>query len=87
MRIQVQSFDVKREASVYFNNEGTMSWTKAWFNGRHKSEPGVEITREMAIAFIKKQISLDDWLTRLFPKQMSAYHKSMNETRQQLIGY
>lgn len=87
MTITVQSFDVKREASVYFNNEGTMSWTKAWFNGRQKSEPSVEITREMAIAFINKKIGLDEWLTRLFPKQMSAYNKSMQETRQQLIGY
>ena len=86
LRIDVKSFDVKRVASVYFDTEGNRCWTKAWFNDRQKGEPAIEITRKQAIAFINDQISKDSWLTRFWPKQMSIYHKDIDQTRQQLLG-
>ena len=76
LQVDVKSFDVGRIASVYFDSEGNRCWTKAWFNGREKGEPAIEITRKLAIAFISDQISKDSWLTRFWPKQMSVYHKS-----------
>ena len=82
----MKSFDVKRVASVYFDTEGNRCWTKAWFNDRQKGEPAIEITRKQAIAFINDQISKDSWLTRFWPKQMSIYHKPIDQTRQQLLG-
>lgn len=82
----MKSFDVKRVASVYFDTEGNRCWTKAWFNDRQKGEPAIEITRKQAIAFINDQISKDSWLTRFWPKQMSIYHKVIDQTRQQLLG-
>ena len=30
--------------------------------------------------------SKDSWLTRFWPKQMSVYHKAIEQTRQQLLG-
>ena len=86
LRIDVKSFDVKRVASVYFDTEGNRCWTKAWFNDRQKGEPAIEITRKQAIAFINDQISKDSWLTRFWPKQMSIYHKAIDQTRQQILG-
>lgn len=86
LQIDVQSYDVERVASVYFDTEGNRCWTKAWFNDREKGEPAVEITRKQAIAFINDQISKDSWLTRFYPKQMNAYHKAIQQTRQQLLG-
>ena len=82
-----ESLDVKRVASVYFDTEGSRCWTKAWFLGREKGEPSVEISRDMAIAFINKKISMDSWLTRFYPKQMSIVNKAIEQTRQQLISY
>lgn len=38
MAINVGSYDVEREASVYFDSSGMRCWTKAWFNGRDKGE-------------------------------------------------
>ena len=86
LRIDVQSYDVNRVASVYFDTEGNRCWTKAWFNDRDKGEPAIEITRKQAIAFINNQITKDSWLTRFYPKQMSVYHKAIDQTRQQLLG-
>ena len=95
LQVDVKSFDVGRIASVYFDSEGNRCWTKAWFNGREKKawfngrekgEPAIEITRKLAIAFISDQISKDSWLTRFWPKQMSVYHKAIEQTRQQLLG-
>lgn len=86
LQVDVKSFDVGRIASVYFDSEGNRCWTKAWFNGREKGEPAIEITRKLAIAFISDQISKDSWLTRFWPKQMSVYHKAIEQTRQQLLG-
>ena len=61
-------------------------WTKAWLGGREKGEPSMEISKKLAAAFINKQISKDSWLTRFFPKQMMAYNKAIEQTRQQLLG-
>ena len=73
LQVDVKSFDVGRIASVYFDSEGNRCWTKAWFNGREKGEPAIEISK-------------DSWLTRFWPKQMSVYHKAIEQTRQQLLG-
>lgn len=86
LQIGVESYDVGRVASVYFDSDGERCWTKAWFGGREKGEPSVAISRKLAIAFINDQISKDSWLTRFFPKQMVAYNKAIEQTRQQLLG-
>lgn len=36
LEIEVQSYDIQRVASVYFDRSGTRCWTKAWFNGKEK---------------------------------------------------
>jgi hypothetical protein len=87
MTVTIDSYDVKRTASIYFDSEGKKAWTKAWFNGREKGEPSVEITRQLAIAFIQDTIKKDDWLARFFPKQMAVCQKAVEQTRQQLLGY
>ena len=46
----------------------------------------MEISRNLAIAFIKNEISKDSWLTRFYPKQMSFVNKAIEQTRQQLLG-
>lgn len=84
--ILVHSFDVPRIASVYPDNAGIRWWTKAWFNNRENGEDVVEISREMAIKFIKGEISKDAWLERFYPKQMSVYHNAIDQTRKQLLG-
>ena len=75
MAINVGSYDVEREASVYFDTSGLRCWTKAWFNGRDKGEKSIEITRQQAIQFINH------------PKQMTAYHKAIEQARQQILGF
>lgn len=87
LQISVESYDVSRTASIYFDSEGNRCWTKAWFCGREKGEPAVEINRSLAIAFIKDQITKDQWLSRFFPTQMAAYNKAIEQTRRQLLGY
>ena len=86
MDVGVESYDVCRVASVYPDNEGVRWWTKAWFGGREKGEPSVEISKKLAAAFINNQISKDSWLNRFFPKQMAAYYKAIDQTRNQLLG-
>lgn len=86
LQIDIKNYDVNRTASIYFDSEGNRCWTKAWFNGREKGEPAVEISRNLAIAFIKNEISKDSWLTRFYPKQMSFVNKAIEQTRQQLLG-
>ena len=86
LQIDIKNYDVNRTASIYFDSEGNRCWTKAWFNGREKGEPAVEISRNLAIAFIKNEISKDSWLTRFFPKQMSFVNKAIEQTRLQLLG-
>ena len=87
MAINVGSYDVEREAAVYFDSSGMRCGTKAWFNGRDKGEKSIEITRQQAILFINHQISMDDWLSRFYPKQMTAYHKAIEQARQQILGF
>lgn len=87
MSINIGSYDVERETSVYFDASGTRCWTKAWFNGREKGEKAIEITRQQAIKFINDEISKDDWLSRFYPKQMVAYHKAIEQARQQILGF
>ena len=84
--IDVHSYDISREASVYFDTSGTRCWTKAWFNGREKGEKAVEITRQLAIKFINDEILLDEWLSRFYPKQMNVCHKALEQARQQMLG-
>lgn len=85
LQIAAKSYDVNRVASVYFDSEGNRCWTKAWFNGRDKGEPAVEISRRLAIAFINNDITKDAWLSRFYPKQLSACLKAIDQTRQQLL--
>lgn len=86
LEIDVRSYDISREASVYYDNAGVRCWTKAWFNGREKGEDAVEITRQLAIKFINDEISLDDWLARFYPKQMNICNKAIEQARKQLLG-
>lgn len=86
LQVTFQSYDVERSASVYADTSGEHWWTKAWFNGRDKGEPAIEISRRLAIAFINDAIDLDSWLSRFWPKQMSAYRTAIEQTRQQLLG-
>lgn len=86
LEIDIQTYDVQRTASVYFDRSGTRCWTKAWFNGREKGEKTIEITRQLAIKFINDEINMDDWLSRFYPKQMTVYHKAIAQARNQLLG-
>ena len=86
LKVSIDTYDVQREVSIYFDNEGKRCWTKAWFNGREKGEPSIEITRQLAIAFVRDTINKDAWLSRFFPKQMGACKKAMEQTREQLLG-
>ena len=65
LEIDIHSYDISREASVYFDTPGTRCWTKAWFNGRDTGEKAIEINRQLAIKFINDEILLDDWLARI----------------------
>lgn len=86
LEVDIQTYDVQRTASVYFDRSGTRCWTKAWFNGREKGEKTIEITRQLAIKFINDEINMDDWLSRFYPKQMTVYHKAIAQARNQLLG-
>lgn len=73
-------------ASLFFDSEGKRAWTKAWFNGREKGEPAVEVTRPLAISFVSDTITRDEWLKQFFPKQMDICDMAVQKTRQQLLG-
>ena len=75
-----------RKASVFFNQTGDRCWTKAWFAGREKGEPAIEISRKLATEFVNGRVNLDDWLTRFYPKQMNSYRNALETTRRQLLG-
>lgn len=79
------TIDIQRMVSVYPDRDGRIWWTKAWFNGRKKGERAIEITRTMAIKFIKDQIEKDAWLEEYFPKQMEVLHQALQQTREQVI--
>ena len=83
--IEVQSFDIPRTVSVYPDQAGIRWWTKAWFNNRKEGEASVEITRELALLFIRDNIEKDEWLEEHFPKQMEIYHNAIQQTREQLL--
>ena len=78
---------MKRIASRYFVTEGKRCWTKAWFNGREKGEPAIEVTRSLAISFVNGTLTRDQWLAQFFPKQMQICQKAVEQTRQQLLGF
>ena len=84
--IDVQSFDIQRTVSVYPDKDGIVWWTKAWFNGKSKGERAIEITRELAIKFIRDNIKKDEWLEEYFPKQMEVLHAALAQTREQVIN-
>ena len=83
--IEVQSFDIPRTVSVYPDQAGIRWWTKAWFNTRTEGEASVEISRELALLFIRDNIEKDEWLEEHFPKQMEIYHNAIEQTREQLL--
>lgn len=85
LQIEVNSYDIPRKVTIYTDKPGQRWWTKAWFNGREQGEDAVPITRQNAIAFIRDEIKLDDWLSRFFPKQMAAIYKARENTRNQLL--
>ena len=86
LEIEVQSYDIQRVASVYFDRSGTRCWTKTWFNGKEKGERAIEITIQLANKFVNDEINIDDWLSRFYPKQMTVYHKAIAQARNQLLG-
>lgn len=85
-RIKIENYDIKRTASIYPDSSGTRWWTKAWFNDNEKGESSIEITRNLAIAFLHNKMNKDEWLSRFFPKQMTAIAKSIETTKNQLMG-
>lgn len=87
MQVEVTSYDIRRVASVYFDTSGERCWTKAWFNDREKGEPAVEITRKLAIAFITGTIGKDEWLSRFFPKQMTACRSGVEMAREKMMNF
>ncbi|MDD6552159.1 MAG: hypothetical protein PUF37_01030 [Prevotellaceae bacterium] len=86
IHMTVENFDVERTATAYYNNLGTMAWTTAYFNGREKAEPAVQVPVPMVLKLLQGIISRDEWLSRFFPKQMAAYHKAIEESRRMLLG-
>lgn len=86
LQIAAESYDIERDAYVYFNNAGTKCWTKAWFNKKEEGEKAIEITRQLAIQAINHEISKDEWLARFYPKQMSACSKALEEARKMMLG-
>lgn len=46
----------------------------------------MEITRELAVKFIRDNIRKDEWLEEYFPKQMEILHAALAQTREQVIN-
>ena len=86
LQIKVENYDIPRIVSIFFDNEGVRCWTKAWFCGREKGEPAIEISRRQAIGFINDTISKDAWLSRYYPKQMSMIKNVIAETTRDFLG-
>lgn len=36
--------------------------------------------------FFNDEMSMDEWLSRFYPKQMTVYHKAISQARSQLLG-
>lgn len=87
MKVDAQSYDIERKASIFFDNAGTKAWTKAWFNGRENGEKSIEIPMAQAIKFHQDTIRLDEWLAYYYPKQMNACSKAVEQARRQILGY
>ena len=85
LSIEVESYDIKHEAYVYFDTSGRRCWTKAWFNGKEEGEPSVEIEERMAVQFIHRQVDKDEWLEEHYPKQMEIYHNAIEQTKEQIL--
>lgn len=86
LQIDVQGYGIKSIVSVYADSAGERWWTTAWFNGREKSEPSIEIPRRMAVSFIQNQISKYDWLVSYFPMQMNSGFNVIEKIRRNLFG-
>jgi hypothetical protein len=37
--------------------------------------------------FFNDEMSMDEWLSRFYPKQMTAYHKAIEQARHQILGF
>lgn len=83
--IDIQSFDIARLVSIYPDKSGFRWWTKAWFNNRKEGERAVEISRAIAIQFLRDEVEKDEWMEKYFPKQMEIYHNALSQTRQQIM--
>lgn len=86
MKVDAESYDIERTASIYFDRSGTRAWTKAWFNGRPTGEKSLEIPREQAVKFHNDLITLDEWLAYYYPKQMNACVNAVEQARRQILG-
>jgi len=63
LEIDIHSYDISREASIYFDTTGTRCWTKAWFNGREKGEKSIEKGRKpYPYTDIIRMWSIGDWM-------------------------
>ena len=51
-----------------------------------KGENAIEITRQLAMKFFNDEMSMDEWLSRFYPKQMTVYRKAISQARSQLLG-
>lgn len=71
--------------SVYPDRFGIRWFTKAWFNNSEHGDDAIEIERLQAIQFIQNLVEKDEWLEQYYPDQMNAYHKAMEQTKEQLL--
>lgn len=83
--IDVRSFDIQRQVTVYPDRSGIRWWTKAWFNGSEDGEAAVEIERECAIQFLLDRIDKERMLEEYYPKQMEVYHSAIEQTKENLL--
>ena len=86
LNVSSENYDIHRVASVYYNSDGSMAWTKARFYDRDKAEPSVPVSVAQAWDFARGKINLNDWLARFYPKQMEVYNKVMSQTRERLLS-
>ena len=66
LNVSSENYDIHRVASVYYNSDGSMAWTKARFNDRDKAEPSVPVSVAQAWDFARGKINLNDWLARFY---------------------
>ena len=80
------SYDIERLASVYSDTTGEHWLAKAWFNGREKGEKSVSIPKADAVRFINDEMTIDNLLSKYYPKQMSAVKKAIEQATNQYLG-